>query len=118
MSGRARVSGRAAVSAAIALCVATFASASSGQSRAMTESEMRAAFEGRTVSIKSAGSGTWIMLSMARDGKCALTWSARPYRTRCHIRGGEFCYVSGRKKGMVCGTMTRLSGDDYQFQPK
>lgn len=102
-----------------AVCaLAAFASGASGQPKPMSESEMRAAFPGRSVSIKSAKSGTWIMLTMKRDGRCALTWSARPYRTRCHIRGSQFCYVSGQKRGLVCGTMSHIRGADYLFRAK
>lgn len=108
----------ACLSVIAALFLAAIAPASHGQSRTLREAEMRAAFHGRTVSIKSASTGNWIMLSMRRDGRCALTWSARPYRTRCQIRGNLFCYRSARRRTLVCGTMAHLGGDDYLFRVK
>lgn len=99
-----------------AVGLAALASPANGQSRTMTEAEMRAAFEGRTVSLRSARSGTWIMLVLQRDGRCALTWSGKAYRTRCQIRGNRFCYTSGQKRGLVCGAMVPLGGDDYLFR--
>ncbi len=101
---------------AAALGLAALAPMVHGQSRTMTEAEMRAAFEGRTVSLKSARSGTWILLALQRDGRCAITWSGKPYRTRCQIRGNRFCYRSRQKGALVCGTMVHLQGDDYLFR--